>query len=61
MIYSKTLLRKSELIFFVMLFLSINMSASDKDYIKSIIEDIIRKDNNKKKGTQEITKWFTKA
>ena len=26
---------------------------------KSIIEDIIRKDTNKKKGTQEITKWFT--
>ena len=40
MIDSKTLLRKTELIFFIMLFLSINMSASDKDYIKSIIEDI---------------------
>ena len=25
---------------------------------KSIIEDIIRKDTNRKKGTQEITKWF---
>ena len=31
------------------------------DNPNSIIEDIIRKDNNKKKGTQEITKWFTKA
>ena len=25
---------------------------------ESIIESIIRKDNNRKSGSQEITKWF---